>query len=212
MFMRNYLIVISALITVISGLEKPCCASKKFFGQLKVVTGSVKNGHPSAIENTFQMDYSRDAHIERLVGYMYDDTDKTTQYYTVYNDYKTGRRYGLYGKNSTTCVVTIIDKDSQAVNCVPSELRHEGTITVGSGNTSIQANVWSGYADNMHWRMQTSSRDCTPISLTRYGFDSHGYPVMESTTYLNMTQYRLSVPDALELPSQCKFGGTIIGK
>ena len=40
-------------------------------------------------QNTFTIDYSKDLHMERLVGYVYDDSDQSTQYYTIYNDYKT---------------------------------------------------------------------------------------------------------------------------
>ena len=47
-------------------------------------------------QNTFTIDYSKDLHMERLVGYVYDDSDQSTQYYTIYNDYKTVSITPLY--------------------------------------------------------------------------------------------------------------------
>ncbi|XP_045166173.2 uncharacterized protein LOC123529734 [Mercenaria mercenaria] len=212
MILHDTLIFITVFYSVTTASEKPCCTSKKFFGQIKVTTGLVKNGIPRSMENTFQFDYNADMHMERAIGHIYDSSDRSSQHYKIFNDYRHGKRYGFYGSDSTTCVVTPIDPDAQPVNCVPDELKHEGTLAVGSGNMTIQANAWSGYASNMHWRMQTSVRDCTPISLTRYGIDTDGIYAIEITTYSNITQYRLSSADALVIPDECKHSAVATGK
>lgn len=42
LFLR--LSVLVGLVAMVYSMEKPCCVSKKFFGKIKILTATVKNG------------------------------------------------------------------------------------------------------------------------------------------------------------------------
>ncbi|XP_045166170.2 uncharacterized protein LOC123529730 isoform X2 [Mercenaria mercenaria] len=201
----EYLAILTASICLVYAVDKPCCFSKRFIANMTIVTATIRtsSSDPTFTENRLHVDYDKDRRRERTYGYIIEGAglNQTKIKYNVWNDYTSGKRYG-YTNNAPTCSVSPLDRD-QFDHCVPDTLRLVATYIIGSENGAVRVNSWEGTSDNFQYTYVTSVDNCTPISFIRYGETADGTRLMENTLFSDVTQYKVSSDDALDIPQAC---------
>merc|ERR1711860_12169 len=208
------LLIAGVVASMACAMEKPCCISKKFFGKMKVVTVTLKNGSsiPIVSDNRFEIDYDYDMKMERVMGTIHTDEGgmQTATNYSVINDYNMMKSYTMTS-DSASCAVNMLDGELFS-HCLPSTLMWTAKYTFGSGAEALHVNSWEGVADNFYMSFQTSVNDCTPVSMTRVGMTPDGDRISESVLYADVTQYDVSSADAFKVPDMCMMVGSAVGK
>merc|ERR1711860_49812 len=106
------LLIASVVASMACAMEKPCCISKKFFGKMKVVTVTIKNGSsvPIVSDNRFEIDYDYDMKMERVMGTVHTDIGgkQIAANYSVINDFNMMKRY-VITSDTGTCNVEMVD-------------------------------------------------------------------------------------------------------
>ncbi|XP_045164172.2 uncharacterized protein LOC123528486 [Mercenaria mercenaria] len=213
MFFLKTVLICVVMIGMVRCSGEHCCTSSQFEAKMKVETASLPHGSstPTVDINTFLLEYDRDMKMEKITGTIYKDVggvNETAHNYTVVNDYGNGKSYnfGVYA-GTKYCEITQTDPKDMMKGCIPSSYNFTGSFTLGSGSNSVQINSFDGIEDNMHWSMQATVHECTPVAYSGYGMKKDGSNVRTSGYFVDFVQNATFSAGTFALPDSCKKTG-----